>query len=160
MTQYKVTGCALVPHQVEIIVGATSPEAASELALSLFTGSPKSRYIVANSEDTAAAFDFLPTEAVEMPLSEPGYPPLPVGWIYMGKPEASWGFGIGPTRELAAWNPAWNSGWDMTLPWSAANPTHHYAVQEGTITHELMARLFTARNSLVKAETDPADSPG
>ncbi len=61
LKQYKLTGVAFVPVQVEMAMSASSKKAACNKAKKAFHANPKD-YIVVNSEDEASAFDFEPTE--------------------------------------------------------------------------------------------------
>jgi hypothetical protein len=64
-TQYKLTGVAFVPVQVEMIISASSKKAARNKAIKAFHGNPAA-YVVPNSEEEASAFDFEPTECETM----------------------------------------------------------------------------------------------
>jgi|GEM_PF-5297952 len=61
---YVVRGYALVPHEVEIWVEAESPRQAMQKAKRIFERGPnRGQWIVGNSEDISAAYDFEPNEA-------------------------------------------------------------------------------------------------
>ena len=61
---YVVRGYALVPHEVEIWVEAESPRQAMQKAKKIFERGPnRGQWIVSNSEDIGAAYDFEPNEA-------------------------------------------------------------------------------------------------
>ena len=61
---YVVRGYALVPHEVEIWVEAESPRQAMQKAKRIFERGPnRGQWIVSNSEDICAAYDFEPNEA-------------------------------------------------------------------------------------------------
>lgn len=62
---YVVTGYALVPHKVEMWVEAETPRQAMQKAKRTFDRGPhRANWLVAGSEDTTAAFDFEPSEAM------------------------------------------------------------------------------------------------
>lgn len=67
---YVVRGYALVPHEVEIMVEADSPRRAMQSAKRIFERGPnRKQWLVSNSFDESAAFDFEPNEA-KPPISQ------------------------------------------------------------------------------------------
>lgn len=76
MKTYKLTGHCLVPHQVEMTVTAESEEEAKRIGLERFKANT-SRYVVSNSGDNGAAFDWEP------------YAEVDIDWKARIKPQAS-----------------------------------------------------------------------
>lgn len=67
---YVVTGYALVPHEVEIVVEADGPLQAMQKAKRMFDRGPnRKRFLVPNGYDEDAVFDFEPSHAAP-PISQ------------------------------------------------------------------------------------------
>lgn len=76
---YVVRGYALVPHEVEIWAEAESPRQAMQKAKKIFERGPnRGQWIVSNSEDIGAAYDFEPNEA-KPPISRQNANEHPTG---------------------------------------------------------------------------------
>lgn len=61
---YVVTGYVLVPHKVEMVIEAESPQRAMKEAKRIFDRTPgRHQWIEGNSEDLASCFDFEPSYA-------------------------------------------------------------------------------------------------
>jgi len=58
--KYKVSGYCFVPHEAQGIIEADSEEQAIQIAKRRFRQGP-SEYLVVNSQDERAAFDWEPT---------------------------------------------------------------------------------------------------